>query len=41
MAQAKQFKEATDISGIILTKLDGRAKGRNRRSQSSQNLEFQ
>ena len=23
MAQAKQFKEATDISGIILTKLDG------------------
>ena len=27
MAQAKQFKEATDISGIILTKLDGTAKG--------------
>ena len=27
MAQAKQFKEATDISGIILTKLDGTVKG--------------
>ena len=27
MAQAKQFKEATDISGIIMTKLDGTAKG--------------
>lgn len=27
MTQAKQFKEATDISGIILTKLDGTAKG--------------
>ena len=27
MAQAKQFKEATDNSGIILTKLDGTAKG--------------
>ena len=27
MAQPKQFKEATDISGIILTKLDGTAKG--------------
>lgn len=27
LAQAKQFKEATDISGIILTKLDGTAKG--------------
>ena len=27
MEQAKQFKEATDISGIILTKLDGTAKG--------------
>ena len=27
MAQAKQFKEETDISGIILTKLDGTAKG--------------
>ena len=25
--RAKQFKEATDISGIILTKLDGTAKG--------------
>ena len=25
--QAKQFKEATDIGGIILTKLDGTAKG--------------
>lgn len=27
LAQAKQFKEAMDISGIILTKLDGTAKG--------------
>lgn len=27
MAQAKQFMEAADISGIILTKLDGTAKG--------------
>lgn len=27
MVQAKAFKEATDVSGIILTKLDGTAKG--------------
>lgn len=27
MSQAKQFMEAADISGIILTKLDGTAKG--------------
>ena len=27
LAQAREFKEATDISGIILTKLDGTAKG--------------
>lgn len=27
LAQAKQFKEIADISGIILTKLDGTAKG--------------
>ncbi len=27
ISQAKQFKEATDIGGIILTKLDGTAKG--------------
>ena len=27
MEQSKQFKESTDISGIILTKLDGTAKG--------------
>lgn len=27
LAQAKQFKEVTDITGIILTKLDGTAKG--------------
>lgn len=27
LAQARQFKEAADISGIILTKLDGTAKG--------------
>jgi fused signal recognition particle receptor len=27
MTQAKQFKEATDVSGIVLTKLDGTAKG--------------
>ena len=27
LAQAKEFKEAADISGIILTKLDGTAKG--------------
>lgn len=27
MSQAKQFKEATDVSGIVLTKLDGTAKG--------------
>ena len=26
-AQAKTFKEITDITGIILTKLDGTAKG--------------
>ena len=25
--QAKQFKEVSDISGIVLTKLDGTAKG--------------
>ena len=25
--QARQFKEVTDISGIVLTKLDGTAKG--------------
>jgi fused signal recognition particle receptor len=25
--QARVFKEATDISGIVLTKLDGTAKG--------------
>ena len=25
--QAKTFKEVTDISGIVLTKLDGTAKG--------------
>ena len=25
--QAKQFKEAADITGIVLTKLDGTAKG--------------
>lgn len=25
--QAKQFKETTDVTGIILTKLDGTAKG--------------
>lgn len=27
LVQARQFKEATDISGIVLTKLDGTAKG--------------
>ena len=27
LSQLKQFKEATDVSGIILTKLDGTAKG--------------
>lgn len=27
MVQAKQFKETTDVSGIVLTKLDGTAKG--------------
>ena len=27
LSQARQFQEATDISGIILTKLDGTAKG--------------
>lgn len=27
MAQAKEFKEVTDVTGIILTKLDGTAKG--------------
>jgi fused signal recognition particle receptor len=27
LAQAKQFKEAANITGIILTKLDGTAKG--------------
>ena len=27
MIQAKQFKETTDVSGIVLTKLDGTAKG--------------
>jgi len=27
LIQAKQFKETADISGIILTKLDGTAKG--------------
>ena len=27
LAQAREFKEASDISGIILTKLDGTAKG--------------
>ena len=27
LAQARQFKEVTDISGIVLTKLDGTAKG--------------
>ena len=27
LLQAKQFKEVTDVTGIILTKLDGTAKG--------------
>lgn len=27
MSQAKQFREATNVSGIVLTKLDGTAKG--------------
>ena len=27
ISQAKEFKEAADISGLILTKLDGTAKG--------------
>lgn len=27
LEQARQFKEVTDVSGIILTKLDGTAKG--------------
>lgn len=26
-AQARQFKECTDITGVILTKMDGSAKG--------------
>ena len=25
--QAKEFKEVTDVSGVVLTKLDGSAKG--------------
>ncbi len=28
MNQAKQFKETTDVSGLVLTKLDGTAKDR-------------
>ena len=31
LAQARQFTEVADITGIILTKLDGTAKGRYRR----------
>ena len=27
MVQAKQFKECADITGVILTKMDGSAKG--------------
>jgi len=27
LIQAKQFKETTDVTGLILTKLDGTAKG--------------
>ena len=27
LSQAKQFKDATDVTGIILTKLDGTARG--------------
>jgi fused signal recognition particle receptor len=27
MSQAKAFKEATDVTGVILTKLDGTSKG--------------
>lgn len=27
LQQAKQFKETTDVTGIVLTKLDGTAKG--------------
>ena len=27
MSQAKQFKETTDVTGLVLTKLDGTAKG--------------
>jgi fused signal recognition particle receptor len=27
MAQARQFSEATDVTGVVLTKLDGSAKG--------------
>ena len=27
LAQAKEFNEATDITGVILTKMDGTAKG--------------
>ena len=27
LSQAKQFKEAADITGIVLTKMDGTAKG--------------
>ncbi|MDU4030612.1 MAG: signal recognition particle-docking protein FtsY, partial [Enterococcus faecalis] len=27
MMQAKQFKETTDVTGLVLTKLDGTAKG--------------
>ena len=27
LVQAKTFKEATDVTGIVLTKLDGTAKG--------------
>ena len=27
LVQARQFKEAADITGIVLTKLDGTAKG--------------
>lgn len=27
LAQAREFKEAADITGIVLTKLDGTAKG--------------
>ena len=29
LAQAKQFAEAADITGIVLTKMDGTAKGGN------------